>query len=200
VPARAPDEDAEDSWRAYSDGVSDPISATCKKTYYPAFRKSGTRALSQILWIVLHDEEAPTAEAAARYFKSATASGSAHLCVDDKECFRCLPDTAIPWGAPGANTNGFHIEQAGYARWSSVIWRSHLRTLKLAAYKTAYHCHEFGIPARFVGADGLRARRRGITTHRKCGKAFGGSHRDPGYGWPGPLFMALVRRYLKAMG
>jgi len=151
--------------------------------------------VSQISLIVLHDEEAPTARAAAAWFANPESGGSAHLCVDDVECYRTLPNTAVPWGAPGANTQGFHIEQAGYARWSAVVWRSHMGTLRRAAFKTAYHCRLFGVPPRFVKADGLRKGLRGVTTHAECSKAFGGTHTDPGPCWPRPLFMALVRKY-----
>src|SRR5215475_7804067 len=116
--------------------IKDP----CKRDFMPAYHSSGTRQLSKVIWIVLHDEEAPTAEGAARYFQSKSSGGSAHLCVDDEECYRCLANEVIPWGAPGANTEGFHVEQAGFAKWSAVIWRKHHRTIQRAAYKAALHC------------------------------------------------------------
>lgn len=175
----------------------DPIGADCRTTY-TAVHSSGTRPLDHVRWIVLHDEEAPTAESAARYFTDPQSGGSAHLCVDDQTCYRTLPNEAIAWGAPGANTEGFHIEQAGYARWSTVIWRRHLNTLKRAAYKTALHCRRFNIPPVFVTARDLRAGRPGVTTHAECTKAFGGSHTDPGLFWPRLLFMLYVKRYYQA--
>ena len=175
------------------------VKAPCLKTYYPAFRSSGTRPLSEIKWVVLHSTEGGTAESVARWFQNPDAGGSTHLVVDDKECQRCLPNSARCWGAQGANYNGFHIEQCGFARWSAVIWKSHLATLKRAAYKTAFHCDKFGIPVRFVKAADLKAGKAGITTHVECSKAFGGSHWDPGPFWPRFLFMALVRRYMKEL-
>ncbi len=184
-----------------------PITSVCDLTYLPAYRTSGTRKESEVKWIILHDEEAPTAESAARYFKSKNAGGSAHLCVDDKECFRCLPNTVIPWGASssfGANTHGFHIEQAGYARWTGGVWRQkHMRTLNRAAYKTALHCHKFGIPVQFVTADHLPYK-WGITTHAEVSKAsrrldpahaWQYTHTDPGFGWPRRLFMQRCNAY-----
>jgi hypothetical protein len=156
---------------------------------------SGRRPRSDVRWIVLHDEESASAFAAAAWFANRASQGSAHLCVDDGICYRTLDDDQIPWAAPGANEHGFHIEQAGFARWSAAIWRRHLRTLERAAYKTALHCRSFGIPPRFVGANGLRGGFRGVTTHAECSKAFGGTHTDPGRLWPRRLFMSLVRRY-----
>lgn len=179
----------------------DPIKAVCRRDYYPAFRSSGHRPESAIKWIVLHDTEGGSADSVARYFASSSAQGSTHLVVDDQQCQRCLPNTAIPWGAQGANFAGFHIEQCGFASWGADTWkRLHWRTLERAAYKTALHCKKFGIPARFCFAADLRAGKPGVTTHAECTKAFGGSHTDPGSGWPRVFFMATVKGYLFAMG
>ncbi len=171
-----------------------PIESVCSRKYN-AVRTSGTRKLSEVNLIVLHDEEADTAESAARFFTLPEAQGSAHLCVDDEICYRTLNNTDIPWAAPGANEQGFHIEQAGFAKWSAVIWTSHRNTLRRAAYKTALHCHLFGIPVQFVLAAGLKRGVPGITTHAECTKAFGGDHTDPGPFWPRRLFMRYVRSY-----
>lgn len=172
------------------------FSATCNPEY-KAVHNSGKRSVTDIKWIVMHDEEAPSAKAAAAYFTDPQSGGSAHICVDDNECYRCVPNDVVSWGAPGANTHGFHIEQAGFARWSAVVWKKHHKTLQRAAYKAAFHCHKFDIPVVFVKAKGLKAGQKGITTHAECTKAFGGSHTDPGPLWPRAYFMALVRKYHK---
>lgn len=174
----------------------DPIKAVCRRDSYPALRRSGSRPISAIKWIVLHSTEGGTASSIARFFQSPNAGGSTHLVVDDQECQRCLPNSAICWGAPGANTNGFHIEQCGYARWEREDWLRHEKTLRRAAFKTAFHCNAFGIPAVFLKAADLKAGKRGITTHVECSRAFGGTHWDPGDGWPRDLFMRYVRQYL----
>lgn len=179
--------------------ISDP----CDRSYNPAYRSNGTRSLSDVTLIVLHDTEGGAAESVAKYFQSKTAGGSAHLVVDDTSCYRCLPNSVIPWGAPGANTQGFHIEQVGYASWTGRQWLSHMGTLRRAAYKTAQHCKAFGIPVRFLTAKNLLAgMEHGITTHAEVSKwqaAVGGpgdhSHTDPGAGWPRRVFMGLARVY-----
>jgi hypothetical protein len=188
-----------------------PIQATCDRQFYPAAKKSGERSESLIHWIVLHDGEAPSAASMAEYFRSSRAGGSAHLCLDDKWCYRCLSNTTIPWGAAssfGANTHGLHIEQAGYAAWSAVIWRKHIRTLNRAAYKTALHLHRFHLPVRFVTAGGLLRGEKGVTTHAEISKASrkqdprharNYSHSDPGRLWPRRLFMARVRHYYREL-
>jgi hypothetical protein len=177
----------------------EPVDTPCR-THLHAVHDSGERDPRVIRWIVLHDEEATTAESAARHFTDPASMGSAHLCVDDSTCFRCLGNERIAWGAPGANTNGFHIEQAGFAKWSAVVWSSHLWTLRRAAYKAALHCRAFGVAPVFVSASGLKAGERGITTHRQVSLAFGGDHSDPGPFWPRRLFMVYVRRYFAQLG
>jgi hypothetical protein len=188
--------------------MTQPIKSDCDRRYFPAYHTSGERLEREIKWVVLHDEESSSAASAAAYFKTHLSGGSAHLCLDDEGCYRCLPNTAIPWGAAssfGANTHGFHIEQAGYAKWSAVLWFSHKRTLERAAYKTAFHCHKFAIPARFVDADGLLRGDRGITTHAEVTKAskkqdpahaWKYDHTDPGLLWPKKWFVRRVRFYL----
>lgn len=177
----------------------EPVDTLCHTDFH-AVHDSGERDPRVIRWIVLHDEEAATAESAARWFANPKSGGSAHLCVDDDTCYRCLPNERIANGAPGANTNGLHIEQAGFAKWSLVLWRSHMGTLRRAAYKTALHCHRFDIPPVFVDAAGLREKRHGVTTHRQVSRAFGGDHSDPGPFWPRRLFMRLVRSYYAELG
>lgn len=171
------------------------IRANCS-TAYRAAHTSGTRSLDDVSLIVLHDEEAGSAEAAARWFASPYSQGSAHLCVDETICYRTLNNEDIPWAAHGANENGFHIEQAGFARWSAVVWLSHLRTLQRAAYKTAFHCRVFAIPVVWLDYRKLQLGYKGITTHAECTRAFGGTHTDPGPFWPRRYFMRLVRGYI----
>lgn len=178
----------------------DPVKAVCRRDYYPAFHQDGHRSEDVIKWIVLHSTEGGTAESIARYFASSSAGGSTHLVVDDDSCQRCLANTTIPRGAPGANTQGFHIEQCGYARWTKAEWLQHKGTLERAAYKTALHCKKFGIPATFRTALGLKRGYQGVTTHYECTQAFGGgTHWDPGSGWPRTMFMDMVRMYLREM-
>lgn len=168
-----------------------PAAATPCSRRYTAVHHSGKRH-KPVLWIVLHDTEGDTAASAARWFANKRSAGSAHLVVDDNECFRTLPNDIVPWAAPGANEQGFHIEQAGFAHWSKAQWLRHSRTLERAAWKTAYHCHVFGVPPVFARAGDLRRHRPGVSTHAECSAAFGGDHSDPGGGWPREEFMRLV--------
>jgi hypothetical protein len=171
------------------------VSSPCKR----AFLRNpldGHRPLSVVRYIVIHDTEGGTAKSIAAYFEH-NPSGYTHLVVDDVDCYRCLENTAIPRGAPGANTHGFHIEQCGFAKWSVPIWKKHLNTIKRCAYKTALHCHKFNIPPVWIKADDIKRGLDGVTSHAECSKAFGGDHYDPGPGYPTSLFMFYVRRYYR---
>ena len=171
-----------------------PIESVCDRTYRAA-HSSGIRDTDAILWVVIHSTEGGTARGAAEWFANPRSSGSAHLCVDDQECYRTLRNTDIPWAAPGANITGLHIEQAGYAKWDLVLWNRHRLTLQRAAYKTALHLVAFQLPPNFVFANELRKGMPGVTTHAECTKAFGGDHTDPGRFWPRRKFMGMVRAY-----
>lgn len=143
--------------------------------------------------MVIHDTEGGTAESVARFFAT-TAQASTQLVVDDSACYRCVPDLVIPWGAPGVNTSGLHIEHCGFAHWERREWLTHLPMLKRSAGHAAHWARTYGIPLRWVGPLGLKLRRSGFTTHADASKAFTpGGHTDPGVGFPKDTYLHLVR-------
>jgi N-acetylmuramoyl-L-alanine amidase len=182
------------------------VTAPCSREFFPAVHDSGTVSLTDKFWIVQHDEEASTARSAAEWFRNPRSGGSTQLTVDDAECYRCLPNEAVPWGAAsafGANEHGIHIEWAGFAAWKAWQWAKHLRTLNRAAYKTAVALKATGNPVYFVSAFEL-PHKRGVTTHREISKAsrrldpahaWQYSHSDLGPFWPRRLFMRRVAFY-----
>jgi hypothetical protein len=117
--------------------------------------------------------------------------------VDERECYRCLPDLVIPWGAPGANRHGLHVEHCGFARWTEAEWRAHHATLERSAYKAARWAYHYRIPRRWLTVAQLRGGVRGFCTHADASQAFppNDGHHDPGAGFPKPLYMGLVRKH-----
>lgn len=177
------------------------ISDKCSREF-TANMNSGARHASDIRLIVIHDAENANARSVARFFSTTTEEASAHLCVGQTSCYRTLPDLIIPMAAPGANTNGLHIEQAGFARWSRDEWLNHLNTIKRCAYKTAHLAHKYQTGIRFLTPTDLRLGKSGITTHNNVSlwqKALGTpgdhSHTDPGPNYPIDVFMELVQKY-----
>jgi hypothetical protein len=192
----------------------DPITRTCR-TNFRAWHHEGQRLHQSVKYIVLHSTEGETAAGAAEWFQSKDCGGSSNIVVDDNQCYRVLTDLVIPWGAPPLNTHGFHIEQAGYARWSRKEWLKHEATIERAAYKAAIRCRDFKIPARFLNAHDLEddfgtdlngrlpqtigPMTGGITTHHVIDEVYGLSdHTDPGDGYPIDVFMAHLHNYLSS--
>jgi hypothetical protein len=177
-----------------------PIAATCRRTFR-AVHNSGSRPLSHITHIVIHSTEGDTAAGAAAFFANPQSGGSAHLVVDDRECFRTLDNELIPFGAPGTNRDGFHIEHAGHASWDRQKWMTHEQTLRRGAFKAALHAKKFNIPLKLLNADDLRHGRSGFVTHATVTSVFPGNqgHTDPGPGFPLDHYMDLVKQFAAEM-
>lgn len=150
--------------------------------------------------VVIHDMEAPetdtTAEAVAKNFATTSRKASAHYNVDNNSIVQSVKDEDTAWAAPSANSNGIHLEHAGYAAQRREDWLDgySLAELKLSAALAAKLLKKFNLPAEFVDAAGLKAGRKGITTHKAVSDAFGKSdHWDPGPGFPMDLYLAMVR-------
>lgn len=172
---------------------------------------SKPRKASDIRWAVIHSAEASdsigsdhTAEAVARFFADGSDPdrASTQLAVDRDSCVRMLPDLVVPWGAPGANANGVHVEICGRATWSASTWLSKTNRpmLDRAAFKVAMWCYHYDIPRKWVGPVALRNGTPGLTTHADVSKAFVGSgHFDPGPNFPKTLFLDLVKKHYAAI-
>jgi len=169
--------------------------ASCKLKR--AKNDSGPRKASSIRLVVIHSAEGSSAAGVASFF-AGSAQASTQLAADDKECYRMLPDLVIPWGAPGANSDGLHIEICGFAKWDRAQWRGHEPMLRRSAFKVAKWCWLYGISARWLSDKQLaNGSARGLTTHVQVAKVFKKSnHWDPGPGFPKDLFLVWVEDYL----
>jgi hypothetical protein len=172
-----------------------PIPKECSNEY-TALHHSGVRNNNSVKWIVIHCTQSHSAEAAARWFENPNSSGSAHVCTDAIECYRTLAPKYIPWAAPGANSKGWHLEIAGFAQWTRTQWLARTNLLNRSAYKAAVHAKFYGIPVRLLTVPQLKAGNMdGFVTHKRCSDAFGGTHYDPGTGFPLDWFMNRIRYY-----
>lgn len=175
-----------------------PLSAPCKQRR--ARNDSGPRRASWVRHIVIHSTEGGTAQSVAAFFAT-TARASTQLVIDDLECYRCVPDLVIPWGAPGVNRTGLHIEHCGFARWDSAEWMRHRATLERSAFKASRWCYTFRIPRRWLTLADLKLGRAGFCTHRQASQAFppNSGHHDPGDGFPYAFYMDRVRHHYAAL-
>lgn len=163
---------------------------------------------TKVDWIVLHSTENPirpgTARNVAQWFASSSApQASAHYVVGPDQTIQCVNEADVAWAAPGANRQGIQIEQVGQAfktDWTAagVGETDGLAVLEASARLTREICDRWSIPVERLDAAGLRAGKRGITTHAAVTEAFRkGTHVDPGckgdVRWPWDLFLERVR-------
>lgn len=160
--------------------------------------------------IVLHSMEAPekgtTAEAVARYFASGCdgRKASAHYCIDNDSVVQCVQCNDVAYGAPNMNRYGIHLEHAGYARQTRAEWLDAFgfamlrRSAELCA---TVLCPKFGIKIQRLTDDQLKQASQGYNvsgfcTHADVTRALGGgTHTDPGPGFPFDYYLHLVRFY-----
>lgn len=170
--------------------------AACK--FKRAANDSGARKASSLRLVVIHSAEGRSAAGVANYF-AGSAQASTQLAVDDKECWRMLPDLVIPWGAPGANSDGLHVEICGFAKWTRMEWFAREPMLRRSAYKVAKWCWLYGISARWLSDKQLaNGTASGLVTHVQVSKVFKkSSHWDPGPNFPKVVFLEWVKEYLQ---
>jgi hypothetical protein len=167
--------------------------------YLPA-RDWGWAARKAIDLIVLHSAEMgefhSSAEALGAYFKNPIKPSSSHFGVDDDTICQYVKDEHIAFHAPGANTRGLGIEQAGYAKQTRAEWLDPYgtRMLALVARLVAAKARQYDIPLVWLSVPELIGGERGLCTHRDVSRAFHRSdHVDPGEFYPRDVLLSLAR-------
>lgn len=173
-------------------------------TKYKRYDKPGPRP---VRWIVIHTAECPCRTGSARNVANYFAHGSegrdasAHYVVGPEETIHCVQNNDIAFGAKGANTAGIHVELTAYAKWDANDWKtwSALQMLERAQELVATLCKAYSIPVEWKAPCELdMPGEKGITGHAEVSKAFGGTHTDPGEGFPATAFLAGVLKALNA--
>lgn len=165
--------------------------------YTPAHYYEGRN--EDLRLIVIHTMEAPespkTAENIAAYFASGNVVASAHACVDQDSVVICLPPTATAFAAPGANSDGYQIEHAGYASQDGAGWNDaeSQSMLKLSAAHAREIALAAGIPLKHLTNAELAAGEAGFVGHNQVSDVYKRSdHWDPGLNFPWDQYMDLV--------
>jgi N-acetyl-anhydromuramyl-L-alanine amidase AmpD len=178
---------------------------TDKWPYVPAKHLTKNQGKRNVRLIVIHSMEAPekgdTAESVAKYFKTTNREASAHICVDNNSIVQCVLDNNIAWAAPGANSDGIHIEMAGYADQETAEWLDPYSTLVLenAANAAAQYCLKYKIPPiHLTDAELGDKKTKGIVSHAQVTTVFKkGTHTDPGKNFPWAYFIGRVEVHLE---
>lgn len=171
--------------------------ATTAKNYTKGPRSGGIRLI--VIHTMESQEKPKTARQVAKWFSNDNApKASAHFCVDDKEAVRVVEDDDIAWAAPGANSDGLHIEIAGSARQTTKQWQDAFSTgcLDQAALVAAKWCLKYQIPVRHLNLNQVvDGKSKGFIGHVDATRAFPylkGDHTDPGKNFPWKLFLEKV--------
>lgn len=156
--------------------------------------------LNPVRLICIHTAEFPesagAAKAVAEYFAGSNApQASAHFVVDALTVVQCVLEGDTAWAAPGANTDGLHIEHAGFAaespsEWADTYSKAMLqRSAGLARSLAVAH----GIPLVHLSNDQLAAGKAGFVGHVQVSEVYRKSdHTDPGKNFPWVNYMQLV--------
>lgn len=153
--------------------------------------------------IVMHSTVGPTKKGSAlgvaRFFEHHDQPTSAHYVVDEAERYQCVQDHVVAYHC-GYNQDSIGVEMCDYPsatsakRWDNA---EHQRLLVRTARLVAWLCIVYNIRPYYVGAIGLKAGIKGVTTHAAMSAAFKKStHWDPG-AWPRRRFMREVRAQIK---
>lgn len=180
--------------------ASEPVDSPLARTFMQARHYTpGPRTRGPVLYLVIHDMEAPegpnTAENVGRWFAGPDSTGSTQYGVDNNSAVGYVHERDIAWGAPGLNHNGIHLELAGYARQTAAQWADlySLQVFRIAIPLARDICQRNHIPMTYRDATQLRAQVPGITTHRAGSQAFKpGGHTDPGPDFPMTWFIRCV--------
>lgn len=155
--------------------------------------------------IVIHDmeffERGDSAEVIAEDFatRSASSKASAHICVDNNSIVQCVRDRDVAYAAPGANSDGLHIELAGYMKQSESQWLDFygIAMLALASDAVAQYAIKYGIPIVHLSNAELAAGAKGIVGHYQVSQVYKRSdHTDPGAGFPWRYFLESCQLFL----
>lgn len=165
--------------------------------------------IKPIRLVVIHDMEAPekpdTAENIASWFAGPTApQASAHVCIDNDSIVGCVHDEDTAWAAPNANSDGLHIEHAGYANQSFNDWLDPFgkAMIEISAKHAAAWCKKYGIPPRHLSISEIRNGAKGFAGHVDITNALNGGsgHTDPGPNFPWDYYLSRVIFYLSPAG
>lgn len=138
-----------------------PVSTTTVDAQWPFLQAATwTWANRKVIGcIVVHSMEAKekpdTAEAVAAWFaglRGKPPEASAHACVDSDSLVRCVRPEHMAAAAPGANTLGYHIEHAGYAKQTTAEWLDaySLAMLRISAAHTKKIATAYSIPLQWA--------------------------------------------------
>lgn len=162
----------------------------------------------KVIWIVVHDAVFPEIKQAAEdvqnYFANqphGPSGSSAHVCADVDSCARSVHDWDTAWAAPGVNSNGLHLEQAGKNQ-NHRDWRDAYSTKMIeeqsAKQVADWHIrHDIALVKR--GPSDILHNVGGVIGHYDATNAFHtpGGHTDPDTDYPWDMLLSNAKDHAK---
>lgn len=127
----------------------------------------------------------------ANFWKQQGRGYGAHLIIDkDGNSALCCNFDDIAWAVENHNTGTISVELIGFARFGLASWLLRRKQLDKLSRWMAWIRKEYGIPLDFNV-------NKGWSRHADQSKAFGGTHTDPGVGFPYRMVLRKARAYYK---
>ena len=152
----------------------------------------GTHQLSRGIWHSTESYDAPGVrdlDGIVEFWRRQGLGYGTPLVIDaDGNTALCAAMDAVTWHTGQRNTGSVGIELVGFARFTPHAWFVRIKQLRKLAQWMAWLNLEHGIPLR-------KSTSRGWARHWDHSLETGGTHWDPGRGFPQGFVLRLARRY-----
>lgn len=149
--------------------------------------------------IGIHSTETPanSARGVANYLAKPASKASAHIVVGTDEIVQCVKAADTAWAMPKVNANGFQIEICGYAKWTAEQWIdcSNFGWAACVAAELIKLTDFVQPPIKIKWLTDAEVRSgsgSGLIKHSTATRVLGGSHTDPGTGFPVDKFIDYI--------
>jgi len=173
-----------------------------KRKWIPSPNYSSRGGASIRLLVVHTAEGATTIESLGNFFKNPSAQVSSQVGIDDKAGVigEYVKRGSKAWTQADFNPVADSVELCGFAKWSTSEWKSkHATMLDNLARWLAEESKATGVPLVRLNASQAQGSGRGVCGHVDLG-ARGGSHHDPGAGFPWSDVIAAAKNYAAGKG
>jgi N-acetyl-anhydromuramyl-L-alanine amidase AmpD len=185
------------SMDAESNRPIDPSPSAFKQATTWRWQKPGREIQAVVIHSAETSEGPETAEALMNWAASPQCKNSWHYAVDPDSITQSVQEKDIAWHVKSFSVKSIGIEMAGRAKQTREEWLDEASgaIIRRTAALVADICKRHDLPVQFVDAEGLKAGKRGITTHNEVSKAFKDTdHYDPGPGFPMDVLLDLAWR------
>ncbi|PQP24173.1 N-acetylmuramoyl-L-alanine amidase [Rhodococcus opacus] len=156
---------------------------------------------AKVRLFVCHTQEGPgTAQSLANYLQNASSQVSYHYSIDNQTCIDVVDTDRASWSVLDANGYTINICFAGSrASQSRQVWLDNYgAAIDYAAFLFVQDAKKYGIDARTLSWDEIRAGRSGGTDHYGITKGLGiGDHTDCGPNFPWDVYSTAIAKHAK---